>query len=115
MDYDKLMTAGNENMEAVVSAGKIAAAGFEKVNQEVLAYAKTQMEESMAISREMMGCKDVNDFFGLQSEVSRKMLDSWMAESSKLTEMSLKTLTDAMAPLTDRVNANMETVSKAAN
>lgn len=115
MNYDKMMTAGNENVEAVMSASKIAAEGFEKLNQEMMAFAKIQMDESAAISRDVMGCKDIKEFFDMQSNMSRKFFDTWMAESTKITELSMKTMTDAMAPLTERVNATVESVTKAAS
>ena len=112
--HEQLIELGNRNVEAMAEASKIAATGMEQITQEVLTSVRTSFEDGFAVTRAAITCKDPQELFDLQTTQFRKFVDSWITEGTKLSEMSLKTFTDAMAPINSRVNENVEKIVKTA-
>ncbi len=61
-----------------------------------------------------MGAKTINDVFDIQSEMMKTNFDSFVAESTRLSEMSMKVANEAMAPLQSSFTTFVERVSKRA-
>ncbi len=110
--YEKMIAYGNGNVEAMVKASEIAANGFGEITQAVMSYVKAQMDEGAAASRAIMGAKDAHAMVEAQNENFRKFFDLWMNENKKISEMSYKTMSEAWAPITERVNSATDTWSK---
>ncbi|MDT0576769.1 phasin family protein [Croceicoccus sp. F390] len=96
------------NMEAVVEANKILAAGLQDMGRTALADGKTEFEALTADMREMAGVRSPTDLFQLQSTMMRKQFDKVVALASKNTESMLKLVNDASQPLSNRVSLAME-------
>lgn len=112
--YDQLNTFGKENLEAVVASGSIVAKGVENLSKEVFALAQSSFETSMNAAKAFMGVKSLRDVVDLQSEVSRSQFDRFMADSAKLTELSLKVANEAFQPIQARFNVALEQLLKPA-
>lgn len=110
----ELVAFGEGNLEALAIAGKIWVAGVQDLTNQVATTAKASFEESVATAKALATAKSVKEAIDLQSTYAKKALSNALAESSKLTEASLKLTEQAMAPLTARMAAAVGVLSKAA-
>ncbi len=101
--YGDISDIGQQNYEAMVKSGTICAKGFETIGQEMMEFTRSSIEGNVSAAKAIMGAKNIKEMVDLQSEFARKSIDQAVAEYSKLTEMSMKLASDAMAPLQARV------------
>ncbi len=105
---------GKENLEALTASSKIWTAGVQDLTTQFAATAKASFEESVATFKALAAVKSVKEAIELQTAYGKAAMTKALAESSKLTEASLKLTEQAMAPLTARIAATVGTMSKAA-
>lgn len=105
--YDEMTALAKENVDAVVQSGTIVAKGAEQAGKQVAAFTQSSFEKSVASSKALFAVKSLNELIELQSAYAKQTLDTIVAESTKLQELSLKITTDAIAPINARVNATV--------
>lgn len=59
--FEDVAAFGQENVDAVVEASKIAAKAAEDMNAEIVAFSKKHYEDSMAAMKELSSCKSVTE------------------------------------------------------
>ena len=96
------------NIEAVVESSKILANGLQEMTATLVAESRTAFETMTADMKDLAASKTPADFLKAQSEMMRKNFDAAVAYSSKSSEAMLKLASDAMAPLSGRVNLAVE-------
>ena len=102
------------NLEALVEAGKVLAAGVQGLSSEFVAESKTAFEALTTDAKELAAAKSPTDFFKLQSDLAKKQFDSAVAASSKHSETVLKLAGEVAAPIKGRVEVAVEKVKTAA-
>ena len=110
--YEELVGLGKENMEAAVKSGQLFAKGFEALNAVLFQVTREVVEENLKASKAIMGCKTPEDAFELQNDLVRANYERALTESRKITEMSVKLAEEASQPITQRVNAGVEVMTK---
>ena len=99
------------NVEALVEAGRIAAAGTKSIGQDVLASGRQGIEQASDAVKTLAEAKSPTEFFQIQSELARASFDRFVAESSKLTERVVKLAGEAAQPLQNRASVNAERIN----
>ena len=119
--YDKSTEVATElteftkgNVEALVESSKIFAAGAQSLSKTYVEDAKAAYETATADAKEFAAIKSPTELFQLQSKIARRNFDAFVAASSKNTEAFLKLSNEAFAPLSGRVEAATEKLSKVA-
>lgn len=110
--YDEISAINQQNLDAMVKSSTIFAQGFEAISKEFFSYTQNAMELNVAGTKALFGAKSLKDVVDLQSEMARKSFDTALAESAKLTEMSVEVTNKAFKPLQDQVNVAVEKMSK---
>lgn len=110
--YDDLTALTKENVDAVVQSGSIVAKGAEEAGKQVAAFTQSSMEKNVATGKAMLAVKTVHELMELQTAFVKQTMEAVVAESNKLQELSVKVTNDALAPLSARVNATVETLAK---
>jgi len=113
-NYGQLSDLQKENAEAMMQSGTIWVKGVENVSKELMALAQASFEANMNAAKQLMGVKNIKEAMDLQSELARAHMDKVMADSTKVTEMSMKVANEAFQPLQTRMNTTIETLSKTA-
>ena len=111
-NYDELVAMNKANIDAVVATTTTFAKGFETLTKELMGFAQGNVESGMATTKQLLGAKNLQELMDLQSEYGRTLFDSCVAESAKIAEMSMKTANEAFAPIQERVQVTVETVTK---
>lgn len=111
--YDEFAILGKGNFDALVQSNTIVARGFETFGKEVLAFAQSAVEDNVAQAKALFGAKNLKDLADLQNDFARERLDKTMAETAKLTELSVQVTNQAWQPLQKQIDATVETWLKA--
>jgi phasin family protein len=111
---EEFIAFGQGNAEAVMKAGQIWSTGVQDLSKQFAATAQASFEDAVATFKALSGVKSLKDAIDLQTSFARASFEKAMAESGKLTDASLKLTEQAMAPITARMTAAMETFAKAA-
>ena len=110
--YDDLALMNKDAMDAVVASGNIMAKGYEAIGKELMAYTQGSIEANVAASKALFGAKNIREVLDLQTQYTRESFDKAMAESAKLSEMSVKVAKEAMEPIQARLNVTVEKMAK---
>ncbi|MEO9188604.1 MAG: phasin family protein [Acetobacteraceae bacterium] len=111
---EEFMAFGQGNFEAMVKSGQIWATGLQDLGKQVAATAQAHIEETMSAFKAIAGAKTVKDAFEVQTSLARTAIEKTLAESSRLTESSIKLTEQALAPVTARVTLAVEKFGQAA-
>jgi phasin family protein len=105
---------GKDNLEAITAASKIWSAGVQDLTKQMASTAKASMEETVETFKALSGVKSVKEAIELQTTYSKAVAAKAMAESTKLSEASIKLTEQALAPITARMAVAVGSFSKAA-
>ena len=109
---DDAAKLGKEQVEAIVSAGNVAAKGFETINAEVLAFTKSQFEDQISATKAMMGVKTLQELIELQNGFAKSAFEAYTAHTTKLSEVATKAAQEAFAPINTQFQAAVEKMVK---
>ena len=105
---EDMASFGQQNMEAMIAASKRAAKAAEEMNAELAAYTKKSYEDSMAAAKEMSSAKSVTELFEKQTAFTKSMMESFLAQSSKMNDMAATAGKECVEPLAQRFTASTE-------
>lgn len=111
--YDDLTAFNKDTVEAVVASSQILAKGFETVSKTWVAFAQSSMEQSVSAAKALLTVKTLREAMDLQAEFARTSFDTLVAETTKVSELSVKVANEAIEPISARVNAAVEKFGKA--
>ncbi len=96
--------AGKKAFEAWIASGRIAVDGWTAIGGKVVGAVAASVEGSVAASEKALECKDLTELADLQVQTVQRQYDIWLKEGRAVSDLTLKTATDAMAPLTEQVS-----------
>jgi phasin family protein len=111
--YDKFLGLGKENLEAVVAAATVAGKGAETLHNELYAYSKQSIEDSVAAAKAVMASKSAHEAFEVQTDFAKSAFDHYVSQVTKLNEIFAATAKDAFTPFQTRYQAWVEAVQEA--
>ena len=111
--YDKFLGYGKENSEAVVASANAAGKGAETLHNELYAYSKQSIEDSMAAAKAVLASKSVHEAFELQTDFAKTAFDHYVGQVTKMNEIFAATAKDAFGPLQTRYQAWVDAVQTA--
>lgn len=110
--YEDVAVVAKENVDAVVASSTIVAKGAEQAGKQVAAYTQSSAETAVANGKAALAVKTINELFELQTTFFKSSVEAFIAESTKLQELTVKIAGDAAAPISARVNATVEKMVK---
>ena len=112
-NYDQFLGYGKETVEAYTKAANVAAKGAETLHNEIFAYSKQSMEDTMAATKALMATRSVHEAFELQTDFAKTAFETYVSQMTKLGEIFVATTKDSFAPIQGRVQAWVDTVQNA--
>lgn len=110
--YDQFNTLTQGNYEAMTKSLGILSKGLESVSKAWADYTKVSVDSTMAFGKQVLGAKSLNEVVDLQNSFTKSAFDSFVAESTKISEMSVKTASEAIEPIKARVDEAVGTLSR---
>lgn len=105
---EELADLTRANVEAVVEASRVAAAGARSIGQNAVSSSRDSFEQAADAIRSLAEAKSPTEYLQLQSDFARASFDRAVAESSRFTESLVKLAGEAFQPLSNRASANAE-------
>lgn len=110
--FDKFTQDSNtlirESVESFFKSGSIALNRIEELVRETTAITENYAEKQQGYIKEFMGIKTLNDFAEVQHRISRANFDDFMSGVTRVSELSVKFLTDSVEPISDQMNKGMQ-------
>jgi phasin family protein len=108
--YDTALGYSKDTAEAVMKSATVAGKGVETINGEIYSYSKQSIEDTVAAAKAVMGSKSVHEAFEFQTDFAKSAFEAYVAELSKLSELSTAVTKEAFAPFKGRMQAWLEMV-----
>ncbi len=101
---EEMVSFSQGNVEAVAKSSQILMTGMQDLSQSLAASAKASMEETVNGLKALSGVKSFKDFYELQAAMMRSAVERSVAQTSQLTEHSIKLSERAFAPIGARLS-----------
>ena len=105
--------ASREGFEAFVKSGTIFAKGFEDWMKVAANISQDVAEKQAEFAKQLMSSKTLNEFTETQNKIAQANFDQFMAGATKLSEMSVKVLSEGSEPINSQLNKTMQKANKA--
>lgn len=112
--FNELSSFSKANMEAAVASSQAAAKGLEELTKVATEYSKKSFSDVTENMKSLSGAKTVKDFIDLNNTTLKSQYDAFVSESSKMTELAMKVMSDVMEPLSTRMAVTFDKAAKAA-
>lgn len=112
--YDDVAAFNKESMDAFAKAGEIWTKGFEDFGKACFEFAQGSAQESVEAAKSMMSAKTITDVVDAQSAFAKSSFDKAVAESTNLSELSMKIANEATAPIQAQFSAVAQKFVKSA-
>jgi phasin family protein len=109
---DEIAAFGKSNVDAFIQAGTIFFHGFEEIARAMVGITQAQVEASMTTAKSLITAKTVTELTDLQNAYAKSTFDHAVAEATHLSELAIKITNEAIEPLSARVTATIEHMSK---
>lgn len=107
-------TIAKGNVEAVVASGKILGTGLKELGEGSITDGKQAVDTFVADLKAIAAVKSPTEFFELQIKLAKRNIDNAIALGSKNGKALGKLASEAAAPLSSQVKANVAKLRKAA-
>jgi phasin family protein len=111
--YDQMLGFTKETVEAYVKAANVAGKGAETLHNEIYAYSKQSIEDSIAAAKAVMASKSAHEAFELQTGFAKSAFEAYVGQLTKLSELMTATSKESLAPIQGRVQAWVDVVQSA--
>lgn len=106
--FEGMTAFGQENMDAMVKSGEIAAKAVEGIGSEVSAFSKKAFEDGVAAAQEFASAKTMTELFEKQSAYAQSAFEAFVHQSTKMNEIFVAAAKDISAPISARMTAATE-------
>jgi phasin family protein len=110
--YEQAVAYGKENVDAVMKSNAIFVKGLQDINTVLFGLAQTSLEDSVAATQKLFGCKTVADVMDTQADLAKTGYAKAIEDSQKISELTAKVAEAASQPISSQVNATAEKFSK---
>lgn len=94
---------GREYSEACAKANAILVKGVEEIMGTVVSIAQSSAEKQAKFAKEAMSSKTINEFAEIQNKIAQSSFDDFMSGFTKISEMSIKVLTEGSEPVNAQI------------
>lgn len=112
--YEDVAAFNKANLDAFIQANTVFAKGFEELSKEVISLTQTSLENAATATKAIFAAKSLKDVVELNADFTKSNYEKLLANSTKISELSVKLATATLAPITARATAAVEKVSKPA-
>jgi phasin family protein len=109
---DEAAAFGKSNIEAFIQAGSVFFQGFEELTRSFVGLTQAQVEAGMSAAKAMIGARTLTELTDLQSSYGKSAFDHAVCDATHISELAIKVANDTMEPLSARLTATMEHISK---
>jgi hypothetical protein len=109
---DASQASNQDAIEALRQASALCLDGYGQIGASYLAYLRNATELGMAAATAVLSAKSVPDAIGMQRDYAQQHYDNFIAESTKISAMSMKTANEVAIPLQKQFEENFAKFSR---
>lgn len=110
--YEQLAGFAKANADAYLTFGNVVTDGLEEMTGLVFDLCHQTLAQTVAATKAMMEVRTLPQILDVQSDYARNVYDLALADSAKLSELSMKVANEAVAPLNERAKEAWKTVQQ---
>ncbi len=99
---------GTQYSDACTKSNAILMKGFEDIMGTVMSLAQSSAEKQAAFMKEALSSKTINEFAEVQNKIAQANFDDIMSGATKISEISVKVLTDSAEPVNAHFTKTMQ-------
>jgi phasin family protein len=99
---------GREGYEAFIKSSTVFARGFEEILKASATLAQTAAEKQSQFIKDALSSKTLNEWTEVQNKIAQENFDDFLSGATKLSEMSVKVITEAVEPLNKQLGKSMK-------
>lgn len=103
---------GRENIEACIQSSTIFAKGCEDMMRTMMSLAQNAAERQGKFVKEALNSKTLNEWTEVQNKIAQSNFDEFMSSATKMTELSVKVLNDAVEPINAQMTKGVQKATK---
>jgi len=112
-NYDQFLGFQKDTVEAYAKAASVAGKGAETLHNEIYAFSKQSIEDTIAHGKAVMAAKSAHEAFELNTGFAKAAFESYVGELTKLGELFVATSKQTYEPIQGRVQAWVDVVQSA--
>jgi len=112
--YDDAAAFNRATIEALLASTALVAKGVEDIAKAWLGFTQRSVQDGTAAAKAIAEAKTLREAVAAQSDYARASFDSLVAESGKVSEISVKAADEALRPIRARVEVAVERMLKTA-
>ena len=101
-----------EGVEALTKSTSAFAKGCEEMMRTTMGLAQAAAEKQAQLFQQALSSKSINEFAEMQNSAAQNSYNEFVANATKISEMGVKTLTEASQPLNEQVTKAVQKASK---
>ena len=108
--YPQFSAFAQANADALLGVNATMCKGMEEMTRLAVDMYQQALEQTVAASKAMLEVRTLPQMLDVQSDYARNVYDLALADSAKLSELSMKVANEAVAPLNARAKEAWKTV-----
>lgn len=112
--YEDILQFGKDNVDALVKSSTVFVRGFQELSRSFVSLTQGSIEEHVTASKALLGAKTLKEVIDLSSGLAKSNLDKLVTESTKYGQLTTKLAEEALAPISGRVDAAVQKLTKTA-
>ena len=111
-NLDEVHSLNKDSVGAVVRSFGAVSKCMEDMGKLAMNYVDEALENSLAASKNMLNVKSIKDLHGEHSIFAKKHYEHFIGEANRLSEISMKAISDAVKPINEHINTVLKKVTK---
>jgi len=111
--YEEYTSINQNVFDVFVKASGLFAKGAEDISKAYFDYAKETAESGIEATKAVLAAKTVNDAMDVQTVYAKQAFDKFVAEGTKIGELSLKVANETFDPIKGQIQETVEKALKA--
>jgi hypothetical protein len=95
---NEIAEQSRSSMEALLQSGTVTSDMTRSFTNEMFRFANESFSDNIEISKEIFGCKTINDVYDMQNKMIRNNLDHFFNQTNRVSDMMFQFMSDAAEP-----------------
>ena len=104
---------GQDGMGAFTKSMEVMTNGMQDIMKTSMEMAQESAQKQTKLYKDAMTCKTLSEWANMHNKMTQSSYDDFMSGTTKITEMSVKVMTEVTAPVNEQLSKAVQQVSSA--
>ena len=111
-EFERMAALNGAIVESFTQACQAYATGVTTLNAELVSFASTRFNRDVDLGEALSECENWSDAVGMQQDWTQQAWQEYLAEASRLVELSAKIAQGSWVPVYERANRAFSTITR---